>query len=116
MGDKVTGGTVYWLDRNTDGGPIAAQKHVFVLPGETPEELWRRALFPLGLDLFRTALNDIDAGVLRRIPQDEAVATWEPSWSRPPLYKPELIQIGRIEGFSVVSGHQFYSYPNWPRG
>jgi hypothetical protein len=33
MGDAVTGGTVYWLNDAVDGGPIAAQEHVFIVPG-----------------------------------------------------------------------------------
>ena len=82
MGDKVTGGSVYWLSETMDGGPIAAQEHVFVLPGDTPEELWRRDLAPLGVKLLRKACVDIANGHLIKQAQNENIATSEPSIKR----------------------------------
>ncbi|MEQ8822641.1 MAG: formyltransferase family protein [Sumerlaeia bacterium] len=102
MGDPVTGGTVYWLDRRTDGGPVAAQDWCFIKPGETAAELWRRALFPMGVRLMAEVLDELATGVIRAVPQDEAFATWEPSLDSQPLFKPELPQIGPPpEGFRV---------------
>ena len=103
MGDPVTGGTVYWLTDTIDAGPIAAQDYCFVRPGDTAELLWRRDLFPMGVRLFRQALKDLAAGRLYSVPQDEEVATWEPSWERPPLYRPDLPMLGTgLEDFSVI--------------
>lgn len=79
MGDKVTGGSVYWLDEVMDGGPIAAQEHVFVLPGDTPELLWKRDLAPLGIRLLDEVCNDIAQGKIIKKVQDESIATSEPS-------------------------------------
>jgi len=93
-GDRVTGGSVYWLTDNTDAGPIAAQQHVFVRPGETAESLWREQLAPLGVRLLLKTLADLDHGLAVRVPQDENCATWEPSFDRPPLFRPELPQLG----------------------
>ena len=62
MGDAVTGGTVYWLTEGVDGGPIAAQEHVFVGRGESPERLWRDKLAPLGVKLTLRVLEDVAAG------------------------------------------------------
>jgi methionyl-tRNA formyltransferase len=46
-------------------------------------------------------LEDLKGGVIRRQPQDEAHATWEPSWSRAPLHRPELLLLGSApEGFT----------------
>lgn len=90
MGDRVTGGSVYWLSDTVDGGPIAAQEFVFVRPGETAPELWRRALHPLGVALLARVVDDVSAGRAARVPQDEALATWEPSMGRPPLRRPDL--------------------------
>lgn len=95
MGDAVTGGSIYWLDDNVDGGPIAAQRHCLIAPGETPEDLWRDKLFPLGVYLFRRVLSEISSGHIHAVPQDEPLSTWEPSWSRPPLRRPDLLMIGR---------------------
>jgi methionyl-tRNA formyltransferase len=86
MGDPIAGGSIYWLDDGADTGPIAAQEHCFVHPGETADELWRRALGPLGLQLFDQVLADLERGQVIRQPQDEAAATWEPSY-RAPAFK-----------------------------
>jgi methionyl-tRNA formyltransferase len=104
MGDPVTGGTVYWLSKHVDCGPIAAQSWCWIRPGDTPEKLWRRGLFPLGLRLFGRVLDDVDDNVLVRVPQVGAVATWEPSWDRPPLYRPDLLQLGTVAGFDIKVG------------
>jgi methionyl-tRNA formyltransferase len=44
----------------------------------------------MGIDLIRLTLREVAAGVIRRQKQDEAVATWEPSWDRPPVARPDL--------------------------
>ena len=102
MGEHVTGGTIYWLSDGIDAGDIAAQEHVFIRPGDSAEELWRRDLFPLGLLLFRRVLTDIQRGRLVKIPQRPDLATWEPALDRPPIFRPELPQLGHIEGFEVI--------------
>lgn len=51
-GDRETGGTVYRLTADVDGGPILAQERVAILPGEDAAGLWRRALAPLGLAML----------------------------------------------------------------
>jgi methionyl-tRNA formyltransferase len=101
MGDRTTGGTVYWLTDTVDGGPIAAQEWCFIRPGDDPGELWRRDLMPIGLRLFERVLKDIEAGRLVKVPQNEKLATWEPSWGRQPIMKPDLIQIGHVEGYEI---------------
>lgn len=75
-GDAIAGGSVYLLDDRMDGGPVVAQRHCHVLPGETPSGLWRRALAPLGVELLREAVESAEAGALTGAPQDERVATW----------------------------------------
>lgn len=105
MGERISGGSVYWLDDVCDGGPVAAQDFCFVRPDDTPRELWERELFPLGLRLFAQTLADIERGVLVKIPQDEALSTWEPSFDPPPLRRPDLPMLsdGRDYGFQVVT-------------
>lgn len=93
MGDRVTGGSLYRLTDNIDAGPVIAQEHVFVRPGDTAEELWRRDLFPLGVRLFARVLQD-GWSVEDEVPQDEDLATWEPSWERAPLRRPDLFMLG----------------------
>jgi methionyl-tRNA formyltransferase len=102
-GDKVTGGSIYWLTDNVDCGPLAAQVHVLIRPDDTPEELWRRDLFPLGVRLFERVLADLSAGRIVRIRQRPDCATWEPSFTRPPIYRPDLLMLGgAIEGYETI--------------
>jgi methionyl-tRNA formyltransferase len=108
MGDPIAGGSIYWLSPRVDGGPIAAADWVHVRPGTPASDLWRDALFPMGVRLLVAALADLDAGRLVRIAQDEACATWEPSWDRPPADRPDLPQLtagsDRIaERFTIVT-------------
>ena len=80
MGDPVTGGTAYWLDDGADTGPIAAQDWCWVRPGDTPEELWRRELAPMGLRLLGNVLSSLDAGLIASTAQDPILSTWEPAF------------------------------------
>ena len=106
MGDRVTGGSIYWLTDNIDAGPVAAQGWCFIRPGDTPEELWRRDLFPLGLALMEKCLRDLLRGVIVAVPQDEKLASWEPSFDRAPLHRPDLLLIGNggLNGYRMETG------------
>lgn len=92
-GDRVAGGTVYHLSDNVDGGPVALQDYALVPPGSTASSLWREILAPMGVELIVEALDRIAAGDLPRIPQDDRLATWEPAWGAPPLFRPELPEL-----------------------
>ena len=89
MGEKVTGGTVYWMNDVMDGGDIAAQEHCFVPPGISAGDLWRETLHPLGLKLYEKVLGDLEQGIEIREKQNHDLATWEPSWNRPKLKRPD---------------------------
>jgi methionyl-tRNA formyltransferase len=103
MGDKVTGGTVYWLTKNVDAGPVAAQDWCFVPPGWNASRLWREKLQPMGARLIAQTLTDLEAGRVVAIPQDEAIATWEPSMDCQPIFRPDLPQLGTLNGFDVIT-------------
>jgi methionyl-tRNA formyltransferase len=103
FGDKVTGGSVYWLSKNVDGGAIAAQEWCFVPPGWDATKLWRERLQPMGIRLLAQTLDDLDRGKIVAVPQDERLATWEPALDQPPIYRPDLPRIGNVPGFEVVS-------------
>lgn len=91
--DRVAGGSVYHLTDVVDGGPIAAHDWCFVRPGDTARTLWRRDLSPMGVRLLVGVLADLDRGRVVCVPQDAAVATWEPAMDAPPLHRPELIEL-----------------------
>jgi methionyl-tRNA formyltransferase len=104
MGDAVTGGSVYWLSDNVDAGDLAAQDWCLISPDDTPEALWREKLFPMGVRLLSQVLGSISAGIIVTVPQDEDAATWEPSFERPPLRRPDLFLLGQgsFSGFKVL--------------
>jgi methionyl-tRNA formyltransferase len=85
MRERITGGTVYWYDDAIDAGPTAAPDWCFCRPEWTASDLWSEELFPMGIRLFERVLDDVEAGRVVKRPQDESLATWEPSWERPPL-------------------------------
>ena len=64
-GNRITGGTVYWLTEALDGGPpviahgARLQRQVQVLPGESAADLWRRALAPLGAEMLMEAVVEL---------------------------------------------------------
>jgi len=100
--DRVAGGSIYWLSDTVDAGDLAAQDFCLVDPEDTVESLWREKLFPMGVSLFREVLDDISRGILTAVPQEHASATWEPSWERPPLRRPDVPMIGPgLQGFTV---------------
>ena len=103
MGDRVTGGTVYWLTKGVDCGPIAAQDWCFEPPGWDATALWRDRLQPMGLRLILKTLSDLESGRIVSVPQERSCATWEPSLDQPPIFRPDLPQIGEIPGFDIVS-------------
>lgn len=77
--ERVTGGSVYWMDDRADGGPVICQDWCFVRPQDTAEDVWRRDLGPMGIRLLDNAVAQIAAGGGAGTPQDESLATWEPA-------------------------------------
>lgn len=82
MHEPVTGGSVYWMDERADAGPVIAQDWCFIQPGDTEASLWRRELGPMGVRLLKLSLERIARGCAASHSQDEALATWEPSFAR----------------------------------
>lgn len=80
MKEGVTGGTAYWMNDKADAGPIAAQDWCHIRSDDTPADLWRRELGPMGLRLFEKVLDDLSKGNRAAVKQDETLATWEPAW------------------------------------
>lgn len=95
MRDAITGFTYFWADNGVDTGPIAAQEWCHVDPAWNASDLWREALFPLGIAMLEPMLKQLESegqyGMWR--PQDSRFATFEPSMEPTPLYRPELIPL-----------------------
>lgn len=80
-GEKETGCTVFFLDKNVDTGNIILQKSTPIGPDETTGELYERLKF-LGADLLKESLDSIASADYTLTPQDEENAT-----SAPKLFK-----------------------------
>lgn len=101
MGDAITGGTIYRLGERCDAGDILDQRYIMVEPGWDYHTLWRK-LFPIGVDMVEDAVRAIEEGRATWTPQNEACATWEPSWERPRLRRNELLMLGGDAGDAVL--------------
>lgn len=77
--ERVTGGTVYWMDDRADAGPVICQDWCFIRPEDNAEDLWRRDLGPMGVRLLEQAVALIAMGGGQGVAQDESLHTWEPS-------------------------------------
>ncbi len=100
MGDKITGGTVFWLNAGIDRGDIAYQDWCWIPPAlfnKPPPDgakwLWNEELLPMGLRLYSQALDDIGNGVIIKTPQDPTLSTFEPSTNVKDVYKPDLLML-----------------------
>ncbi len=100
MRDCATGGSIYWLNAGIDRGDIAYQDFLLINPAlfsmdprKAAAELWHDHLLQMGLDLFAKALKDIRAGILKKVPQDPKLSTFEPSTDAKDIFKPDLLMI-----------------------
>lgn len=102
MRDRVTGGTVFWLNSGIDRGDIAYQDFVILDPKlysmkleDATKKIWREDLLPMGLKLFEKALEDISNGIIVKEPQDASLSTFEPSMEVNDIYKPDLLMLNQ---------------------
>ncbi|NRA19248.1 MAG: methionyl-tRNA formyltransferase [Oceanospirillaceae bacterium] len=72
--DKVTGGSVYWLDDTLDAGAIELQDWCHIQINDTAHSLWQRELAPMGLRLLTRAVNNIKEGNINPCKQNPAIA------------------------------------------
>lgn len=94
MGDPITGGTVFRLTRDCDGGNILLQRMQFIDKSWDYHELWR-VLFPEGVEMVSEACRLIEQTKNNppEVEQDERFSTWEPSWERQRMIESELLQL-----------------------
>jgi methionyl-tRNA formyltransferase len=90
-GETETGVSVIHMTPRVDAGPVIEQARTPIGPHETSAELEPR-LARLGAELVRRAIDVLEAGAAREIPQDRALASKAPrlkktdgriDWSRP---------------------------------
>ncbi|XP_058259532.1 cytosolic 10-formyltetrahydrofolate dehydrogenase [Hemibagrus wyckioides] len=76
-GDKKGGFTVFWADDGLDTGPILLQKECDVEPDDTVNTIYKRFLFPEGVNGMVEAVKLIAEGKAPKIKQPEEGATYE---------------------------------------
>lgn len=77
MGETVTGITTMYTDIGMDTGDMLLKAETPIGENETAGELSDR-LSELGAELLIRTLRELEAGTLKRIPQNPAEATYEP--------------------------------------
>ncbi|NLE21698.1 MAG: methionyl-tRNA formyltransferase [Actinobacteria bacterium] len=76
-GETETGLTVFWPDGGIDTGDILLQRTTPISEADTLGSVYFDRLFPLGVEALVEAVDMVRAGTAPRIPQDEALATYE---------------------------------------
>lgn len=76
-GETETGVSIIYLIEKMDAGDILAQAHMPIASADTTATLSPR-LAALGAKLLLSAIEDIRAGVVKRTPQNDALATRAP--------------------------------------
>uniref|UniRef100_A0A1A8RSL6 10-formyltetrahydrofolate dehydrogenase n=1 Tax=Nothobranchius rachovii TaxID=451742 RepID=A0A1A8RSL6_9TELE len=76
-GDKVGGFTIFWADDGLDTGPILLQRECHVDPNDTVNTIYKRFLFPEGVQGMVEAVRLIAEGKAPRVVQPQEGATYE---------------------------------------
>ncbi len=76
--DREAGVTLHWIDSGADTGPILSQESL-PLPRGLPVEALYGDLARRGAALLERALPEIAAGAAPHVPQDEGLATHDPT-------------------------------------
>lgn len=90
-GEKVTGVTLFWLDKGMDTGPVFLRREEPVLESDDAASLFAR-LTAAGADLLAEGLERVSAGLITREPQ-----TGEPSSA------PKLLPADALLDFDALS-------------
>jgi len=76
-GEKKTGCTIFFLDKDVDTGKIIKQKETEIGPNETTGDLYKR-LKQIGGEVLLEAISEIDQDTYKAHPQDHKKATPAP--------------------------------------
>ena len=76
-GERVTGVTIMLIDETLDTGPILLQSEVAIEPSDNAGTLEVR-LATCGAEALLSALDGMETGALRPMPQDHVLATYAP--------------------------------------
>ena len=80
-GDRTAGVTTMFMDAGIDTGDMLLKAETEIGESETCAELTER-LSRIGAELLIRTIAEMNAGILKRIPQDEAEMTYDPMLTR----------------------------------
>lgn len=83
-GDAVAGFSIFWADDGLDTGPLLLTKQCNVEPTDTLDTLYKRFLYPEGIEAMGEAVDMIASGNAPKITQAIEGATYDP-----PMFKAE---------------------------
>lgn len=102
LGERETGVTVFRPDAGVDTGPIVVQKGgVPIDDGDNAATLYFQKIYPLGVEAVVEAVDLVDRGAARFVPQDDANASFQGlvddgvariDWSRPAAEVDRLVR------------------------
>ena len=81
LNETYTGATWFWADSGFDTGDICEQE-VVAIGDKRPRDFYEQEIIPVAVRLLRYVVLDLKAGIVRRRPQSEAAATYEPPFQR----------------------------------
>ncbi|MCR4877246.1 MAG: methionyl-tRNA formyltransferase [Clostridiales bacterium] len=103
QGDSTAGVTTMMMDRGIDTGDMLLRAETEIGETETCGELTER-LSRIGAELLAETLSSLEAGTLRRIPQDESKMTYDPMLNREmgevDFRRPAALVRGQINGLN----------------
>lgn len=77
-GDKEAGLTIFWTDDGLDTGPVLMKRACYVQPNDSVDSLYRRFLFPVGIEALVESVELIKKGQAPRVIQQVEGASYEP--------------------------------------
>lgn len=76
-GEPITAATWFWADSGYDTGDICEQEIVKIDYGVRPRVFYEQAVIPAMLRTLGRCLDNLQKGIVRRIPQVEEYATYD---------------------------------------
>lgn len=80
--EKTGGATWFWISDGFDEGDICEQEAIPIDLEIRPRDYYNNHIIPSARRMIRRAVTDIDMGIIRRIPQINDYATFQPRFHK----------------------------------